>query len=220
VAASAGFQPTLFDSSPPSVDLSAVVERIHLDGESWVDLVSGWLRGSDRVFEDVLRSMRWEQRTRWMYDRRVPEPRLTSSWVLASGLALQPGVIEEARLWLCERYDVVFDSAGFNLYRDGNDSVAWHGDRIPKAIRQPIVALLSLGERRRFLLRPRRGGRSLAFDLGRGDLLVTGGETQRTWQHAVPKVRRAGPRISVAFRHGVDARAYDRGRSRRRAGDA
>jgi alkylated DNA repair dioxygenase AlkB len=103
---------------------------------------------------------------------------------------------------------VVFDSVGFNLYRDGNDSVAWHGDRIKKEIEEPIVVLVSLGEPRKFLLRPKEGGKSTTFMLGRGDLLVTGGKTQRAWDHSVPKVARAGPRISLAFRHGMDPAAY------------
>jgi alkylated DNA repair dioxygenase AlkB len=94
------------------------------------------------------------------------------------------------------------------LYRDGEDSVAWHGDRIVAEIEEPVVALVCLGERRKFLLRPRGGGRSRAFQLGRGDLLVTGGKTQRTWEHCVPKVAQAGPRISLAFRYGLDPRAY------------
>ncbi len=92
---------------------------------------------------------------------------------------------------------------GINLYRDGADSVAWHRDRIPPEIVDPVVALVSLGEPRKFLLRPEGGGRSLAFKLGHGDLLVTGGRTQRRFEHSVPKVKTAGARMSVVFRHGV-----------------
>jgi alkylated DNA repair dioxygenase AlkB len=117
-------------------------------------------------------------------------------------------VLEDIRVVLSERYGVEFDSVGFNLYRDGRDSVAWHGDRIKKEIEEPIVALLSLGDTRRFLLRPKGGGASKAFMLAPGDLLVTGGKTQRTWEHSVPKVARAGPRISLAFRHGMDPAVY------------
>jgi alkylated DNA repair dioxygenase AlkB len=110
---------------------------------------------------------------------------------------------------LSARYGVVFDSAGFNLYRDGRDGVAWHRDKIRPEILDPVVPLVSLGEPRKLLFRPRGGGRSQAFPLGHGDLLVTGGTTQRTWEHAVLKVARAGARISVAFRYGLDARAYE-----------
>jgi alkylated DNA repair dioxygenase AlkB len=138
-----------------------------------------------------------------MYDRHLLEPRLTAPWNLRSGDPLEPRILEDVRLALSERYGVVFDSAGFNLYRDGQDSVAWHGDRISKAIEEPIVALVSLGEPRKLLLRPRGGGKSRAFHLGGGDLLVTGGRTQRAWEHSVPKVAQAGPRISVAYRYGM-----------------
>ena len=92
---------------------------------------------------------------------------------------------------------------GINLYRDGADSVAWHRDRIPPEIVDPVVALVSLGEPRKFLLRPQGGGRSRAFKLGQGDLLVTGGQTQRRFEHSVPKVKAAGARMSIVFRHGV-----------------
>lgn len=203
------FQPSLLDSEPPSFDRAfSRLERLHLDDTSWIDWAPGWVSGSDRLFAELLASRRWESRTRWMYDRRVVEPRLTSPWSVAQGVPLEPAVVDELRRALGERYGVVFDSAGFNLYRDGRDGVAWHGDKIVKAIAEPIVPLVSLGEPRTFLLRPRGGGRSLPFRLGRGDLLVTGGTTQRTWQHSVPKAARAGPRISIAFRYGLHPRAY------------
>lgn len=203
------FQPTLFDAAAPAFDagLGGLV-RLALDEASWLDWVPGWVRGSDRLFAEVLAARRWGERTRWMYDRRVREPRLTSPWSLASGEPLLPPIVDAMRRCLGARYGVVFDSAGFNLYRDGQDSVAWHGDRIVKSIADPIIPLVSLGEPRKFLLRPRGGGPSRAFRLGRGDLLVTGGATHRAWDHAVPKVARAGPRISIAFRYGLDPRAY------------
>ena len=112
------------------------------------------------------------------------------------------------RLCLSRRYGIAFDSIGFNFYREGRDSVAWHSDKIHASIEEPVVVLVSLGEPRRFLLRPKGGGRSIPFQLGRGDLLVTGGKAQRQWEHCVPKVARAGPRISLAFRYGMNAHAY------------
>ncbi len=138
-----------------------------------------------------------------MYDRHVDEPRLTF-W---QRFDEQPDVthqwIEDARRALSVYYDVPFDSVGMNLYRDGADSVAWHRDRIPAEIVDPVVALVSLGEPRKLLLRPKGGGRSRAFRLGHGDLLVTGGQAQRRFEHCVPKVKASGPRMSLAFRHGV-----------------
>jgi alkylated DNA repair dioxygenase AlkB len=203
------FQPSLFGGEGASFDSSfAELRRIHLDERSWVDHAPGWVRGSDALFEQILASRDWAQRTRRMYEGRVLEPRLTAPWSLGSRAPLEPGVLEEMRLSLSRRYGVEFDSVGFNLYRDGRDSVAWHSDKIRASIAEPVVVLVSLGEPRRFLLRPKGGGRSTRFDLGRGDLLVTGGKAQREWEHSVPKVARAGPRISLAFRHGMIARAY------------
>ena len=203
------FQPTLFDGPPVAFDRDcATIARVRLDEGSWVDHAPGFVRGSDLLFEQVLSSRRWGERTRWMYDRRVREPRLTAPWSLRSGAPLEPGVLEELRVFLSARYGVVFDSAGFNLYRNGRDSVSWHADRIEKEIVDPVIALVSLGEPRPFLVRPRGGGRSLRFELGRGDLLATGGRASRDWEHSVPKAAHAGPRISVAYRHGLDPRAY------------
>lgn len=186
----------------------ARARRIALDGESWVDHAPAWVSGADHLFEHILRTRDWGQRSRHMYDRRVREPRLTAPWHADSGEPLQPPILEDIRAVLSERYERRFDSVGFNLYRDGQDSVAWHGDRIRKEIEDPIVALVSLGEPRRFLLRPNGGGKSVAFMLGHGDLLVTGGKCQRTWEHSVPKVARAGPRVSLAYRHGMDQTVY------------
>jgi alkylated DNA repair dioxygenase AlkB len=102
---------------------------------------------------------------------------------------------------LVQRYERSFDSVSANLYRDGRDSVAWHGDHIPRRIVDPVVATVSLGHPRRFVMRPREGTTELSLALGMGDLVVMGGTSQRTWLHAVPKVATAGPRISVAYRH-------------------
>ncbi len=205
------FQPGLFDAGAPAFDAAfSRLERLHLDDTAWIDLAPGWVSGADRLFEEVLRTRRWAQRSRWMYDRRVIEPRLTSPWSLDSGEPLEPAVVDAMRRALSARYGVRFDSAGFNLYRDGRDGVAWHRDRIRREVPDPVVPLVSLGEPRKLVLRPRGGGRSRAFPLGRGDLLVTGGATQRTWEHAVLKVARAGPRISIAFRYGLDPAVYGR----------
>ena len=203
-------QQSLFDRREASIDAGfSRVERIQLDETTWIDLVEGWVGGADRLFEQVQAARDWKQRIRRMYDERVREPRLTAPWSLASGAPLAPPLIEEMRRSLSSRYGVEFDSVGFNYYRSGQDSVAWHRDRIRKEVVDPIVALVSIGERRKLLVRPRGGGPSRAFALGRGDLLVTGGTAQRAWEHSVPKVAQAGPRISLAFRHGMHPGAYD-----------
>jgi alkylated DNA repair dioxygenase AlkB len=203
------FQPSLFGAGDVAFDASYTgVERIALDAGSWVDHAERWVRGADVLFQTVLSARDWKQRTRRVYDQMVLEPRLTAPWSLASGEPLEPAIVEGMRASLSQRYGVRFDSVGFNLYRDGRDSVAWHRDRIHRSVPNPVIALVVLGERRKLLLRPRGGGRSRSFLLGGGDLLVTGGRTNLDWEHGVPKVARAGPRISLAFRHGLDPRAY------------
>ncbi|TMM20301.1 MAG: alpha-ketoglutarate-dependent dioxygenase AlkB [Actinobacteria bacterium] len=208
------WQPTLLDAvSGPDVDASfSGLVRVELDATSWVDHAPGWVTGSDELLADLVADTDWGQRSRWMYERRVAEPRLTAGWSLSSGRPLEPPVLERMREVLSARYGVTLDSMGLNLYRDGRDSVAWHGDRIAREIAEPIVALVSLGDPRRFLARPRGGGRrSRPFELGRGDLLVTGGTFQRRWEHSVPKVAAAGARVSIAFRHNAEPATYPRG---------
>ena len=202
------WQAGLFASSDsPQIDPAfSTLGRVELDTRSWIDVAPAWVSGSDALFEQLLTTVAWEGLDRVMYGNVVQQPRLSARLVGSVELP----ALEAARVALSGLYGVEFDSIGLNLYRDGSDSVAWHGDRIPKEIVDPIVALVSLGHPRRFLLRPKGGGKSCAFDLGRGDLLVTGGACQREWQHSVPKVASAGPRISIAFRHGMDSRAYDR----------
>jgi alkylated DNA repair dioxygenase AlkB len=203
-APTVAWQPSLWGDQSAVADASFYgLERIHLDAESWVDYCPQWMAGSDRAFEELLGNVVWGQRRRRMYDRVVDEPRLTSWQRIDEETTTSHRWLEEARASLSEQYEVRFDSVGLNLYRDGADSVAWHRDRIPPEIVDPVVALVSLGEPRTFLLRPHGGGRSRAFRLGQGDLLVTGGQTQRRFEHSVPKVKASGPRMSIAFRHGV-----------------
>jgi alkylated DNA repair dioxygenase AlkB len=198
------WQPSLWADHNTAIDAAfRGLERTQLDGDSWVDYCPSWLRGSDRVFEELLRTVDWSQRRRWMYDRQVDEPRLTSWQTIDELIAGRYPWLDDARVALSERYDVQLDSVGMNLYRAGSDSVAWHRDRIPPEIADPVVALVSIGEPRTFLLRPQGGGNSIAFRLGHGDLLVTGGQAQRRFEHSVPKAKGSGPRISLAFRHGV-----------------
>ncbi|HVU93435.1 MAG TPA: alpha-ketoglutarate-dependent dioxygenase AlkB, partial [Jatrophihabitans sp.] len=142
----------------------------------------------------------WEpQRTRVMWDNAVAEPRIVAHWSSATSL---PAVVGRMRRQLSAWYRTEFDRVGVNLYRDGRDSVAWHGDRVRLSHRNPLVATVSLGDRRRFLLRPRGGGRSvLSLRLGAGDLLTMGGACQHDYEHCVPKVAGAGARMSLTFRH-------------------
>ncbi len=115
-------------------------------------------------------------------------------------------MLEEARIALSAHYAAElrepFVTAGLCYYRDGKDSVAWHGDRIGRGAREDtMVAILSVGAPRDLALRPRGGGETIRRPLGHGDLIVMGGSCQRTWEHAILKSTRAtGPRISIQFR--------------------
>ena len=200
------FQASLFDGDAVAFDATfAGVERRDLAEGAWVEHGAGWLRGADRLFEQVLAATSWRHKDRWMYDRMVPEPRLTARWEVDDPDLPVPELRAVAHA-LSERYAVAFTQVGANLYRDGSDSVAWHGDRVARDLPEAVVALISLGAVRPFKLRPRGGGPSVGYRPGHGDLLVMGGSCQRTWDHAVPKVRSAGPRISIQFRHAYDVR--------------
>lgn len=196
------FQGSLFGDAQAEVDGSfAALVRRDLGAGCWIDVAPGWLAGADDVFSQLTDTIDWQQRTVTMYERKLPEPRLTWWWSESSGVAEPLPVLAEARQALSERYGVHFDTIGLNRYRDGTDSVAWHGDLRGPKLPEFHVAIVSVGARRPFRLRARTGGRSLSFDIGHGDLLVMGGACQHHWQHSVPKVRHAGPRISITFRH-------------------
>lgn len=196
---SSGFQFGLFSSGAIVADASFLgVEHRALSAHSWVDFAPTWLRGADSLCTELLELVPWKSHHRWMYDRRLVEPRLTE-WYGRSA-ELPHRVIREIFEMLDPRYGVHFDSVGLNLYRSGSDSVAWHGDRVGRGAHNCIVAIVSVGESRPFRLRPKGGGRSITWELGGGDLLVMGGRAQHEFEHCVPKVAVAGPRISVTFR--------------------
>lgn len=197
------WQPSLLDGGS-AIEFDATfhhLRRHELAGGAWVDVAPAWCRGADQLFARLLHATPWaDQRTVRMYDRIVAEPRLTYRWRLDHGPGPPAELLAMAQA-LSARYGVDFTQVGANLYRDGADSVAWHGDRVARELPQAAVALVSLGAVRPFRLRPTGGGESVGFLPGPGDLLVMGGSCQRTWQHAVPKVRAATPRVSIQFRH-------------------
>ncbi|MEE8603119.1 alpha-ketoglutarate-dependent dioxygenase AlkB [Euzebya tangerina] len=194
-------QGSLFDAGhAPTHDPSfASLRREQLTRGAWVDIARGWALGHDALFEQVLDAADWAVHRREMFEQMVDQPRLSTSWV---GEELPPGlaVIRQMATDLSLRYGARLDRISANLYRDGQDSVAWHGDTHLRDQPTATVAVVSLGYPRPFKLRPRGGGESLSWRLGQGDLAVMGGTCQRTWQHAVPKVAKAGPRICVMFR--------------------
>ncbi len=205
------FQTSLFDVlsddlGPRLGPLGPDVQRTWLSPGAWVDTRPGWVTGSEELFARLVHDVPWQAERRQMYDRVVDVPRLLAYY--GEGVALPDPLLTGARERLDEHYagelGEGFATAGLCFYRDGRDSVAWHGDTIGRSrVEDTMVAILSLGESRRLSLRPRPGveGTPLSFPAGYGDLLVMGGSCQRTWEHAVLKTARpVGPRISVQFR--------------------
>jgi len=197
------YQGSLFGTLVPEFDPTfAELCRLDLDDTTWVDLAPGWLTGADQVYDHLVANLPFRQRTGiQMYDQVVDEPRLSAWWRVEHGTPEPLPILHEIRMLLADRYDEPFDSIGFNLYRDGRDSVAWHGDRHRHVVTNPVIAIVSVGVPRPLRLRPRGGGSSVSWDLGHGDLFVMGGSCQHDWEHTVPKVRvTGGPRLSITFR--------------------
>ncbi len=187
----------LLSAGAPGVPpIGGEIERTDLGTGAWIEHRSHWLPGADSWFRLVEENAQWEADRRTMYGRIVDVPRLV--WWAKEPAAIVPE-LGQLRSLFERRYGRAFPSITANHYRHGNDSVAIHRDRV----RRPgdtVVAIVSLGGRRPFKIRPDQGGPTLNLDLGHGDLLVMGGTFQATHQHGVPKVARAEPRISLMFR--------------------
>jgi alkylated DNA repair dioxygenase AlkB len=200
-------QASLFDDASFGVELGELgptVQRRTLTAGAWVDVRPGWMTGSDDLFTTLAETVPWKAERRQMYDRVVDVPRLVRFY--REDEPLPDPLLVTARDALSRHYlpelGEGFATSGLCFYRDGSDSVAWHGDDTGRSrTEDTMVAILSLGASRPLLLRPRGGGHSIRYSLGHGDLLVMGGSCQRTWEHCVPKsARPLGPRISVQFR--------------------
>ena len=190
-------QGLLFAEQPAFDSTLTRLARTNLGRGAWVDHLPEWVHGHEAVLDVLWTTTRWEALRRRMYDRIVDVPRLVAS--LPDDGPGHP-LIASLAAALSAHYGRPLPQVSLAAYRNGRDSVAFHGDRLGIARTDAIVAIVGLGARRRFLLRPAGGGRSLAFDMGGGDLLVMGGTCQRTWEHGVPKVAYADLRISVQFR--------------------
>lgn len=198
------WQPSLLGAGEVALRSLDALRRTRLSGGAWIDVLPRWLGGADEVFARLEYTVPWQAEERPMYDRVVAVPRLLSFY--DEDDPLPHPVLDQARTALDHQYAAElgepFRTVGLCYYRDGRDSVAWHGDTIGRgSTEDTMVAILSVGAPRDLLLRPKGGGRAIRHALGHGDLLVMGGSCQRTWEHAVPKRSTpAGPRISVQFR--------------------
>lgn len=199
-------QATLFDAAiEPRVGSFVAGARQPLGAGAWVEVHRDWLAGSQALFDDLSAGVPWRADRRQMYDREVDVPRLQRHYGQFDDWP-HP-VLDQARDALSDHFGPElgepFATVGLCLYRDGRDSVAWHGDRIGRSrTTDTMVAIVSLGAPRKLCFRRRGGGPTLlSLSLGHGDLAVMGGSCQRTFDHCVPKTSRAvGPRISIQFR--------------------
>jgi alkylated DNA repair dioxygenase AlkB len=199
------FQGSLLDGDDTvAVGSLESTARTTLSAGAWIEVLPGWVTGADALFASLADEVPWRAEERRMYDRQVAVPRLLAFY--AENEPLPHPALQEMRERLDRRYGgelgEPFVTAGLCLYRDGRDSVAWHGDRLGRgSTDDTMVAIVSIGAPRALLLRPAGGGPAIRHALGHGDLLVMGGSCQRTWEHAVPKTSRpTGPRISIQFR--------------------
>ncbi len=175
------------------------------------EYVPGWLTAQDDWFERLWAGLDWQEREIVLFGRPVLQPRLVDWYAdpgvfyRYSGITLGPRAwpapLDELRSRLDRDFGTAFNSVLCNAYRDGRDSMGWHADDEPELGESPVIASVNLGATRRFRIRPRGGGDSVAVDLEGGSLLLMAGRSQADWQHAVPKTRRVvGPRINLTFR--------------------
>jgi alkylated DNA repair dioxygenase AlkB len=187
------------EASSTEIDSSfATVKRITLDDQSWVDVMTGWMAGSQILLDTLVTVVPWQQHDRVVFHQKFREPRLTGEY---GSLELVPApILTEACRALSRHYDVLYDGLWLNFYRDGKDSSGWHRDRPACRLPRSIVPVLTLGATRRFLVRPYAGGRSMVFKPQSGDLIVMGGRAQIDWVHSVPKEPGiVEPRVSINF---------------------
>jgi len=179
-------------------------------GPRCIDYLPGWVGDADRLFARLRDEISWEQHEITLFGRTVPTPRLTA-W-MGDVAYRYSGIVNEPKPWpaalatlrdrLQDELGVPFNSCLANLYRDGTDSMGYHSDDEPELGPEPTIASVSLGARRRFVLRHRASRERWAWELGAGDLLVMRHESQRDYAHAIPKTTRAiGPRMNLTFRN-------------------
>ncbi len=183
------------------VDESVEFQRTQLDEHSWIDVARGWLRGADELYEFLESNTHWYQDRVWRYEKWVESPRMTAGY--SAKTTPTPEIVEAQRA-IEKRYNVGFEGFGLQYYRNARDSVAMHRDREMTWLDDTVVAILTTGAQRPFLVQRRNTDRSHAFDISpaSGDLMVFGGRFQAEWLHGVPRSLRAvRGRISIQWRY-------------------
>ena len=201
------YQTSLLGAGNPAVDPTVPFERLWLDDVSWVDVARGWVTDADALADALMTGLPWSEGRIFRYDHWVDVPRLGSSYPLDRP---PHPVLADAHRALQHRYGVRFAAPAVAWYRDERDGVAFHRDRDMKWLDDTRIALLVVGARRPFTLRPRPNryahdlsDRGAVVDLapGHGDLMVMGGGCQAGWEHSVPRqTHRLAPRLSVQWR--------------------
>ncbi|CAD7735814.1 hypothetical protein LMG31886_36650 [Xanthomonas hydrangeae] len=174
----------------------------------------GWLQAAqaDVLMQALLQDVRWQVHRIRMFGRMVDSPRL-SSWIgdaeasyrySGTRFAPQPWLeaLQSVRTRLQDETGQPFNSVLVNRYRSGDDAMGWHSDDEPELGAQPLIASVSLGATRRFAFKHRDDAAlKQTLELGHGDLLLMGGDTQRHYKHALPRtVKPVGERINLTFR--------------------
>jgi alkylated DNA repair dioxygenase AlkB len=195
-------------SEPKHIDVDAALERLDLGDGAWVDVGRGWMPEPAELFDHLLHNVAWQTSHLFRYDHRVEERRVSAGW--RPGTPLPHPALAEATRAIQQRYRVQFDGFAMLQYRDGRDGQAFHRDTDMRWLDDTIIAILTLGAERPWLLRPRTArhddspGKGAVHDLapGSGDLMVMGGRTQAYWEHSVPYLptREPSPRISIQWR--------------------
>jgi alkylated DNA repair dioxygenase AlkB len=190
------------------VNADADVERLELDGGAWVDISRGWLSGAPELFDELLGNVAWQSSRLFRYDHWVEENRLGSMW--RRGMPLPHPALVQVHKTIQRRYGVEFNSFGLMQYRHGRDGQAFHRDTDMRWLDNTVIAILTLGANRPWLMRPRANrydhseGKGATHDLEpcAGDLIVMGGRCQAEWEHSVAYLgqRAVRPRISLQWR--------------------
>jgi alkylated DNA repair dioxygenase AlkB len=157
---------------------------------------------SDHYYKILFKESPWEQRTRKMYDKIIPDPRLTV-WYGSETPDAWPSTLLEIKERVEQECGIVFNSVLLNYYRDGNDSVAWHSDTLPSSGKHHAIASITFGETRLFKVRHKTNKNiaQLSIPLTHGSFLLMGETMQYHYEHYVPKTsRKIGARINLTFR--------------------
>lgn len=167
---------------------------------------------SQHYFTALENEIKWEQTTIKMYGKEVMQPRLTAWYGDEEAHYTYSGKINLPLPWLPvlqtlrekveQHCNTSFNSVLLNLYRNGEDSMGWHRDNEVELGPMPIIASLSFGAQRDFIIRPyKKLSPRIVLPLQSGSLLIMKGEMQTYWEHALPKRRNCrSPRINLTFR--------------------